>query len=298
MSSSTHDAGGFLALPKEMSDPEAARVLILPVPYEASTSYVTGTVRGPDAIIEASAQVEWHDEAHRDEPCRRGLATLPPLDCGGSPSDVVGRISDAVRRHVEKGRFVLTLGGEHTITVGCARGAAAGRPMTVVQIDAHADLRNKYRGSPWSHACVMRRLSEEFPIVQLGIRALSTEEADFAETSANVFCVPGREVAAARCQPDGCLAWVERAIGAIETELVYLTVDLDGLDPSIVPAVGTPEPGGLLWHETLIFVRTLFESRKVVSADVVELCPRPDSTASDFAAARLAYKIAGHALRA
>ncbi|MBD3347603.1 MAG: agmatinase [Candidatus Eisenbacteria bacterium] len=295
---STHNQGAFLNLPADMSDPRDARAVVLPVPYEATTSYVRGTARGPRSILAASAQVEWYDEARGDEPCRRGISTLAPLDCDGAPEDVVGRIAGVVEAHVGDGRFVLALGGEHTLTVGCAAGAEAAGPLTIVQIDAHADLRDEYQGSPWSHACVMRRLAGRFPIVQIGIRSMSAEEAAFSEEANGLLCVTGREIAAARCEPGGCLVWVERAVQAIETERVYLSVDLDGLDPSVVPAVGTPEPGGLLWNEALAFVRTLFESRKVVSADVVELCPRSGTVRSDFAAARLAYKIVGHALRA
>ena len=294
---SSHDWGQFLALPAQMADPAGARVVVLPLPYEASTSYIQGTKAGPRSIIEASAQVEWYDESRGDEPCRSGISTLPALDCEGDPEEVTIRISDAVAGQVANGRFVLSLGGEHTVTVGCVRGAALDRPLTIVQIDAHADLRDEYRGSKWSHGCVMRRLVDDSPVVQIGIRSMSATEAEFAESSQRVFCVPGRDIAASRCEPDGCLSWIERAIQAVETELVYLTVDLDGLDPSVVPGVGTPEPGGLLWSETLALVRTLFESRTVVAADIVELCPQEGAIMSDFAAARLAYKIAGHAIR-
>ena len=298
MAHKQHDPGAFLRLPPQMSDTPDPRVVVLPIPYEASTSYIQGTARGPVAIIEASSQVEWFDESRGDEPCRAGLTTLPPLDCSGTPTEVVDRITDSVAGHVGEGRFVLSLGGEHTVTVGCARGSAGGEALTVVQIDAHADLRDEYRGSRWSHACVMRRLSDRFPLLGIGIRSMSAEEGAFIENSPAVTIVPAGEVASARCEHDGCLTWVERAIQAIDTERVYLTVDLDGLDPSVVPAVGTPEPGGLLWNELLVFTRELFASRDVVSADVVELCPTPGSVTSDFAAARLAYKIAGHALRA
>lgn len=295
---SSHNQGAFLDLPPDMCDPQNSRVVVLPIPYEASTSYVRGTARGPQSILAASSQVEWYDEARGDEPCRRGLSTLPALDCDGAPEEVMDRIAGVVEAHVRERRFVLALGGEHTLTVGCAAGAHASGPLTIVQIDAHADLRDEYQGAHWSHACVMRRLASRFPIIQIGIRSMSAEEAAFSEEASRLLCVTGREIARARCEPRGCLAWAERAVQAIETERVYLSVDLDGLDPSVVPAVGTPEPGGLLWDETLAFVRTLFESRKVVCADVVELCPHARSVRSDFVAARLAYKIAGHALRA
>ncbi len=298
MTAAPRDGGAFLRLPPEMSDPASSRAFVLPIPYEASTSYIAGTERGPAAIIEASEQVEWYDESRCDEPCRLGIHTLPEVSCEGAPPDVLSRIRDEVSRHASAGRFVLSLGGEHTVTVGCVEGAAQSRPLTVVQIDAHADLRNEYHGSVWSHGCVMRRLEDRFPIVQVGIRSMSAEEAAFAEESPGVTCVQGRRVTAARQENDGSATWIDEAIQSISTERVYLTIDLDGLDPSVIPAVGTPEPGGLLWHETLAFVRALFEARRVVAADIVELCPIEGTIRSDFAAARLAYKVIGHALRA
>lgn len=297
MPSEAHDGGAFLRLPPEMSDPATSKVMVLPIPYEATTSYIEGTELGPAAIISASEQVEWYDESRCDEPCRAGIYTLPAIECGGTPTEVIARIRDEVSRHVAAGRFVLSLGGEHTVTVGCVEGAAQSEPITVVQIDAHADLRDEFHGSPWSHGCVMRRLSDRFQIVQLGIRSMSAGEAVFADGASGITCIQGRHIAAARQEKDGSAAWTEKAIQAIGTDRVYLTIDLDGLDPSVIPAVGTPEPGGLLWHETLAFVRTLFESRKVVAADIVELCPIPGFIASDFASARLAYKVAGHAIR-
>ncbi|MBM3307218.1 MAG: agmatinase [Candidatus Eisenbacteria bacterium] len=298
---SPHTGGEFLGLPPEAADVARARVVVLPIPYEATTTYRKGTGLGPSAILAASAQVEFFDETERDEPCFRGIHTLPPLDATGSPEEVVARIENAAATHAGAGRFVLALGGEHTVTVGAARGVARGRgPLTVVQIDAHADLRNEYEGSPLNHACVMRRLLTDFPIVQVGIRAFSSEEDDLIRRR-SITAVTAREIASSRgSYPETATdaPWIRRALAAVATDAAYLTVDLDGLDPSVVPAVGTPDPGGLLWYEALAFIEALFAERAVVAADVVELCPAPDSARSDYAAARLAYKIAGHALRA
>jgi agmatinase len=298
MSVPSHDGGAFLELPQEMSDPRTSPVLILPIPFEATTCYRKGTVGGPAAIVSASSHVEWYDEEYDDEPCRLGIHTLPDLDCSGASEEVVDRIRDSVARHVADGRFVLSLGGEHTVTVGCVRGAASAGPLTVVQIDAHGDLRDEYEGSPWSHACVMRRLSGEHRIVQVGTRAISAEEARFTETSREIVRVSGSDIGEARRAGSGHDVWIRRVVDAIETERVYLTIDLDGLDPAVVPAVGTPVPGGLLWYETLALLRALFAARTIVSADVVELCPIPGQVVSDFAAAQLTYRIAGHAVRA
>jgi agmatinase len=167
-------------------------------------------------------------------------------------------------------------------------------------VDAHADLRNQYEGSPWSHACVARRIAERHPVVQVGIRSLSSEESAFIE-GGGVTTIFASAIASERCKGPGDAAgsaWIDAALDAVQSGSVYLTFDLDGLDPSIMPAVGTPEPGGLLWYETLAFLEALFERKSVVAADVVELCPIPGAVASDFLAARLAYKIVGHALRA
>ncbi len=298
---SDHTGSEFLDLPPELAGREAAGALVLPIPYEVTTSYVRGTERGPAAILAASSQVEYFDEIHHDEPCRRGIHTLPPLDCRGTPEDVVARIEDRLRSLASEGAFVLALGGEHTISVGAAEGISRDvGDLTVVMVDAHADLRDRYEGSPLSHACVARRIAERRPIVQVGVRSLSAEESAFIEES-GITTVFASTIASERCAGGGGHAhpaWIDAALRSVETDAVYLTLDLDGLDPSIMPAVGTPEPGGLLWHETLAFIEALFERKTVVAADVVELCPIPGMAAPDFLAARLAYKIAGHALRA
>lgn len=298
---STHTGGEFLGLPPEASDAARARVVILPIPYEATTTYARGTERGPSAILAASTQVEFFDEIERDEPCLRGIHTLPPLDVSGSPEEVIGRIQDATEALAGAGKFVLALGGEHTISVGTVRGVArCAGPLTVVQVDAHADLRGEYEGSRFNHACVMRRLAESFPLVQVGIRAFSAEEDDFVRAGRTTV-ISAREIAASRgLGPETAedAPWILRALNGIRTDRIYLSVDLDGLDPSVVPAVGTPDPGGLTWFETLALVRALFARGGVVAADVVELCPTPGFILSDYVAARLAYKIAGHAIRA
>jgi agmatinase len=291
----------FLDLPPALTDRARAGALVLPIPYEATTSYVKGTQLGPSAILAASAQVEYFDEIHRDEPCRRGIHTLKPLDCRGTPEEVVERIGGALSSLAREGVFLLALGGEHTVSVGAVEGVAREiGDLTVVCVDAHADLRDSYEGSPLSHACVARRIAERHPVVLIGTRSLSSEESTFIEQR-GITAVFASAIASERPARHGAGAharWIDAALRAVETEAVYLTFDLDGLDPSIMPAVGTPEPGGLLWHETLEFLDALFSEKAVVAADVVELCPIPGMAAPDFLAARLAYKIAGHALRA
>ncbi len=292
-----HAGNEFLDLPSELTARDAAAAVVFPIPYEATTSYTKGTEWGPAAIIEASSQVEWYDETHGDEPCRKGIHTLPPLDCRGTPEDVIDRIAREVSSVRSEGRFVLSLGGEHTVSIGCVAGVAVQEDsLTVVHVDAHADLRDEYEGSPWSHACVMRRIVDRHPIVQVGTRSLSEEEAEFVERK-GIPVVSGQDIAEARSDPEGVKRWIDTILANIRTERVYLTLDLDSLDPSIMPAVGTPEPGGLLWHEAIALVDALFRHKEVLAADLVELCPIPGFVAPDFIAARLAYKIVGQAIR-
>ncbi|MFH1263063.1 MAG: agmatinase [Pseudomonadota bacterium] len=283
----------FLDPGNDRTDADRSRVVVLPLPLEKTTSYVRGTGRGPEAIVEASTQVEFFDPELLDEPCRLGIHTdwslADPAIYRESVEEILARISRRTAEHLGKGRFVLGLGGEHTVTVGLAEPYLtrfAGE-LTIVQIDAHADQREEYEGTPYSHACAMRRLAGRAPIVSVGVRALETAEYEAA---------PGRGVRIffaheIRKNP----RWIEQVVGAIDTPNVYLTFDLDGLDPSIVPSVGTPVPGGLRWDESLDFLHEIARRHTIVGADVNELCPGEDKR-SDFAAALLAYKIVGYAL--
>jgi agmatinase len=299
MSAQEHNPGAFLDLPPEFADRRKARVLVLPVPYEATTTWVKGTARGPAAIIEASRHAETYDEIACDEPFRAGIHTLPPLEVGGEPAAALEEIRRAVAGLASEGKFILSLGGEHALTIGAVRGIAdVDDNLTVVQLDAHSDLRDEYEGSPFNHACVMRRLFEDFPIVQIGIRSLTAEDARLIEERGIPVFFADAIASTCSAGPREAHDWMNRAIEAIPTRRVYLTFDIDAFDPSIMPAVGTPEPGGLLWYEVLTFLRILFERRDVVAADIVELCPIEGMVAPDFLAARLAYAIAGHALRA
>ncbi len=283
---------GFLDLPADLSDPATARAAVLPVPYEATTSYGRGARRGPAAILEASAQVEFYDPELDAEPCRQGIATLPEV---ALPEGDGERALAALRRAYEgvlaTSRFVVALGGEHTITyplVAAWRDQLGTRTgFSVLQCDAHADLRDEYQGNRWSHACVMRRVVEEgVPVVGVGIRALSLEERDWLRRTGSAV-VFGDEL--------GTEGWIERVLAAL-TPKVYLSFDIDFFDPGLVPATGTPEPGGGTWAQALALLRRVFTEREVVAADVVELSPIEGLHASDFVAARLVYKIIGYRL--
>lgn len=285
----------FLGLPEPQSTFDAAQALILPIPFEATVSYGGGTASGPDAIIAASQQVELYDREFDREPALEfGAHTLPALDLPDDPEAAVARITDAVANAARTGKLVVGLGGEHTVSVGVGRGllTALGEPITVVQVDAHSDLRDEYEESRYSHACIARRLLDDpriEQVLQLGIRSVCTEE-----------------VAYARANPDRVRIWYAEEIhdGEWQGELIarltgrriFLTIDVDGLDPAIVPATGTPEPDGLTWRETLTILRTVAEAGQVVGLDCVELAPHPGQHAADFAVAKLVYKAMTYAI--
>jgi agmatinase len=269
-----------------------AKVIILPIPYEATTTYRRGCKNGPDAILEASHQVEYYDEELDWETCRDvGIYTHPALaDTRNQhiPAEEMLQVTqETVYKAVQDGKFAIALGGEHSITTGVVaayRQAYPDEPFTVIQIDAHGDLRNEYEGSIHNHACVMHRIMDMgLPTVQIGIRSICKEEADLIKEK-HLIVFRAREIAT---QPD----WMERAIAAITTEKVFLTIDLDGIDPTLIPGVGTPEPGGLNWYALSGFLRGVFETYHVIGCDVMELAPVIDSVVSQFTAAKLVYKL-------
>ena len=267
---------------------EEARVAILPVPFEATVSYGAGTGRGPEAILRASTQVELYDEQSRSEPYRAGLYTDAMLDVSGTTEEVVGTIERRFGELMDSGKWVVMLGGEHAITPGGVAAAASRHSgLRVVQLDAHADLRTEYEGNPWSHACAMARcLDRGVCLTAVGIRNYSVEEAERIRAG-----IPGYRIVHAWEMASE--SWIERARQGIDGTPVYLTVDVDYFDPAIVPATGTPEPGGGAWWPTLRFLEALFSRAPVVACDVVELAPAPGLHHADFTVARLAYKLAG-----
>ncbi|MEM6795371.1 MAG: agmatinase, partial [Acidobacteriota bacterium] len=272
-----------------------ARAVILPVPYERTTSYGAGTENGPRAILEASAYVELYDEELKCEPCEVGLWTAPPCrsDPGEDLEEALKAIERAASGPLETGQFLVTLGGEHGLTTGPARAARSiFGDVGVVQFDAHADLRDSYEGSIYSHASVMRRLVDDLgmPSLAVGLRSLSLGEARLIE-SRGLPVLWSREVHEEALRDSTRL--FEQALEALP-ERVYLTFDVDYFDPALLPATGTPEPGGGTWHPTLSMLKKLFERKSVVAMDVVELAPNPASPSSDFVAAKLIYKALGY----
>jgi agmatinase len=260
--------------------------LVLPVPYEATTTYQQGAADGPAAVIAASAHVETYDEELDSSPCACGIATLPPLTPRGAPEDAIDQVRKAVAAWAAPGRLVVTLGGEHTIAAGAvAAHLSAFEDVGVIQFDAHADLRPSYMGSRWNHACTMARIRDQLPpdrVIQYGVRSMSAREADDIRQHAYTV-VPAHAIhtdlrGAARLIPD-------------LPPKVYITFDVDVFDPSVVRATGTPEPGGLSWFETCDLLRDIFARRQVVGFDITEICA--GDTVSAFTIARLLYRMVG-----
>jgi agmatinase len=279
---------------EEASSPLAsARAVVLPVPYEASVSYGGGTRGGPEAILRASAQVELWDEQMGREPFRAGIHTDAFLDVSkGSTEQVLKRIEARFGELIDAGKWVLMLGGEHSITPGGVAAAATRYPgLRLLQLDAHADLRQSYEGDKFSHACAMSRcLDLGVDLTAIGIRNYSVDEARWIEKG-----IPGyRIVHGWEMEGD---AWIGRALEGIDGAPVYLTVDVDYFDPAVIPATGTPEPGGGAWWPTLRLLDELTRRANVVACDIVELAPSPPLHHADFTTARLAYKLIGMALK-
>ncbi|MBI4402385.1 MAG: agmatinase [Nitrospirae bacterium] len=288
----------FLGIEEPWCHPDRAGVYVLPVPYEHTSSYVRGSDRGPSAIIEASHQVELYDEVLGCEPYREwgGVATTTPLNLGAKvDKDAVDAIEALVRPHVDSRRFVVTLTGEHTGALGAIRAHAARYPgLCVVQIDAHGDLRQAYQNNPYSHASVMARVVEQgLPLIQVGIRSISPEEIALINSTKAISTFFASQILDPSGPYEGRAAnWVPEVVKAC-TGPVYLTFDCDGLDASLVPALGTPEPGGLGWYDTLALVTALADGPGIVGLDVSEIAPIEGFVAPQFAVARLIYRILG-----
>ncbi|HEY7532371.1 MAG TPA: agmatinase [Nitrospiraceae bacterium] len=288
----------FLGLEEPWCHPDHAGVYVLPAPYEHTSSYVRGSDQGPSAIIEASHQVEFYDEMLQREPYREwgGIATATTLNLGGKiDGPAVDAIEAFVRPHVGLGRFLVTLTGEHTGALGAIRAHAHRYPgLCVVQIDAHGDLRKAYQGNPYSHASVMARVVDDgLPLVQVGIRSISPEEIDRIKSTDKISTF----FAANLLDPSGiyegrATRWIPDIVKACRGP-VYLTFDCDGLDASLVPALGTPEPGGLGWYDTLNLVTALAEGPGIVGMDISEIAPIEGFVAPQFCIARLIYRMLG-----
>ena len=280
----------FAGLDTDRTAWDASAAVILPVPYDLTTSYHSGTRNGPMAIVAASQQLELFDEELCCEPAACGIHTMAPLaQVAAGPALMVDAVQAAIARIVAAAKFPIMLGGEHSLSVGAVRALRARYPdLCVLQLDAHADLRDSYQGTPYSHACMARRVAEICPLVQVGIRSLCTEQHTYLQRTPAISTLYARD-----CRLGD--AWVATCVSALSGP-VYISIDLDVFDPSIMPAVGTPEPGGLGWYDVLALLRRVTAAHQVVGFDVVELCPQPGLHAADFLAARLCYKLIGYCL--
>lgn len=281
----------FGGLPPEFSRFSSARAVVLPVPYDLTTSYLAGTRHGPQAIIGASTHLELYDEELQSESYRVGIHTLSPLEpSAASPEETIQRVEEAISWLLERNKFPVMLGGEHSLTLAPVRALRKRfTDFSVLQLDAHADLRDSFQGTKFNHACVGRRMHElGINLVQIGIRAISPEEAQFIRGAQNLHVCFDYEL---HSHP----AKLDEALGMLRTP-VYVTLDLDVFDPALMPAVGTPEPGGLDWYTVLKILRYVGENYRVLGCDVVELCPIAGMVGPNFLAAKLVYKMLGYFL--
>jgi agmatinase len=287
-------APGFLDLPPELSSWDSARFAVLPMPFDGTCSYGVGTRFGPAACIAASHQVEWYDDELGIEACEAGIATLRAAEpAAGGPVQQIQAFEAQAAAVVAEGKTLVGLGGEHSVSYASYRALAQRWPgLSVLQIDAHLDLRPSYQGTVASHASVMRRVHDAgATTVQVGVRSGSVEEWEL---------VADRGLAVFRAQdivPRPASVWIPQVLAALPPGPLFITVDLDGFDPSVIPGTGTPEPGGLGWWQGLALLRAVCAARPVVGLDVVELEPQAGSRISDFAAARLVYKLMGYVLQ-
>jgi len=284
---SWEDPYAFLGLGEEYTGLDRARVALLPVPYEATTSYIEGTRRGPEAILQASRHVEFYDHELDAEPYRVGIHTHPMVELSAAgPEKALGELRERYAEACAGGRFVIMLGGEHTITQVPVLYWAdrLSDDLGILQFDAHADLRDSFHGTRWSHACVMRRVVDRVKPVGVGIRAIDLEEKRLID-ELGLTMIYGEELSASD--------WTARVLAALPQN-VYISFDVDFFDPSLVPATGTPEPGGGTWDQAMRLLRRVFAEKRVVAADVVELAPLPGIVAPDFLVAKLVYKMIGY----
>ena len=271
----------FLGLPKEFTNYEKAQAVIVPVPFDLTTSWMSGADRGPRAIIEASGYVELYDIETKSEVYCKGIFTDADV-AAHSSGDLNRKVYERVLKHIGAKKFVVTLGGEHSISYGAAKAHIEQFPnLSILHLDAHTDRREEYEDNKFSHACTLRRISElNGDIVSVGIRSLDASELQYLDEK-KVFYAE---------DIFHSMSWIEDVIRLLQPN-VYLTFDLDVFDPAIMPSTGTPEPGGLYWYQVLRLLKEVCSARNLVGCDVVELSPIDQNKAPDFLAAKLVYKI-------
>lgn len=271
----------FGCLPEEYSLLKGSKIVVIPVAYDGTSTWLKGADKAPIAIIEASANMELYDIETDSEVYQQGIFTSQAIEGLSSPEDLVQAVTETVKKYLMKDKFAVVIGGEHSVSIGSIKAHVENhKDMTVLQLDAHCDLRDEYNGSKYNHACVMARVKELCQIVQVGIRSMDSSEKQRLNRENTFFA---KDIYKSN-------NWIEKVISKLSKK-VYVTIDLDVFDPSIMPSTGTPEPGGLLWYDTLALLKQVFEKRDVVGFDVVELSPNEKNKAPDFMAAKLIYKL-------
>lgn len=269
----------YAGIPDKYARLDDAQVVLIPVPYDGTSSWVKGADKGPDAFLNASENMELYDIETKSEVYKKGVYLAPAVSENASPEKMVEAVHKIIKSYLQQDKFVTLFGGEHSISIGSIRAFNEHfEDLTVVQIDAHADLRPSYEGSSCNHACAVHEASKNTNLIQVGIRSMDSSEVEHMDE--------GRTYFAHDLYDD----WMDDAIGQM-TPNVFITIDLDAFDPSILPSTGTPEPGGLFWYETLDFLKMIFKKKNVVGFDIVELCPNENEKSSDFLAAKLYYKM-------
>jgi agmatinase len=271
----------YAGIEDQYSKLDSSKIVLIPVPYDGTSTWQKGADKGPEAFLNASENMELYDIETQTEVYKQGVFLADAVTENTSPEQMVEAVHQEVKTYIKKNKFVTTFGGEHSISIGTIRAFnECFDNLTVLQLDAHADLRKTYQGSTCNHACALYEASQTTNLIQVGIRSMDVIETTIMDEDKTYFA---HDMAV----DDN---WVDSAIDQM-TDNVYITIDLDAFDPSIMPSTGTPEPGGLLWYETLDFLRQVFEEKNVVGFDIVELCPNPKEKASDFLAAKLYYKM-------
>lgn len=271
----------YAGIPDEFAQLEKSKVVLIPVPYDGTSTWGKGADKGPDAFLEASENMELYDIETGTEVYRQGIYLAPAVTEAASPEAMVNAVHQATKEYIKRNKFVTLFGGEHSISIGSIRAFnECFDNLTVLHIDAHADLRESYDGTPYNHACAVYEASQNTNLVQVGIRSMDKIETTVMDEEKTFFA---HEMVTDEY-------WMDKVIDSLGDQ-VFITFDLDAFDPSILPATGTPEPGGLLWYETLEFLREVFREKEVVGFDIVELCPNEVDRSSDFLAAKLYYKM-------
>ena len=273
----------FAGIPEEYANYEQAKVVLIPVPYDGTSTWVKGADQGPEAFLEAAENMELYDIETDTEVYQQGIFLSDPVLESRSPESMTEAVKSAVGKGISDGKMVSLFGGEHSISIGSIQAHKEAFPnLTVLQIDAHADLRPEYHGSACNHACALHWASKNTNLIQVGIRSMDESEREHMDMGKTFF--------AQMCHEQNDEEWMTRVLDLC-TEEVYITIDLDGFDPSILPSTGTPEPGGLAWYQTLRLLKKVIETRRMVGFDIVELAPNPEERSSDFLASKLYYKL-------